>query len=646
MISDIYKTDAKVSNYQPPKVVRDLISNVVKPDYEKGDEILNTPYVELNNLSPLDRNDRDQRTFNAFVDENIEDPAEAWKWRGTRSKARNKAIALHSHITSGYVIPQFMAQNENDEEDVTFSDLMRDGVEWMVNNSEYKNSYVSVAMGMLVNTVTYMGAEYSDVFQKIKEKQEDGSYTKKEILDETLSGFKAPLYTTDQILITNAFQPNIQRQRCLIKRRWIEYSEAEGKYGKHENWDYVMPGTNITFNEEDGLFYDVKDDDHSTLVEECIYLNRKEDIEVPFVGGVYMGDSDIEANPIKHRDNRNAPKYNITPFGYQRVNEHFYFYKSMMNANYWDNQLLDAQYEMTMNRGFLDLYPPIAITGQDEFDEDVVFPGAQHSFKDKETKVVPILPTANLSAMFASIGKVEASMEEGTISDLSAGQAPSVGQTATAIAIANANAKQMLQGVGRTLAMSMVQFGGLMADIFITHLTVPLIDELSGDSDKLRYRTFVLPKKMVKGKEVSKVMKFDDSLLGAEMTDEQKTSKEMKMLEEIGYPDHKKHLYLINPEVFARFKYLAYCEPQTMFPKNQDTLKAEMEDLYRTLRQDPFVSAEGLVKDLLHTHNKDDLLQKQQVGGIIDATGGMKGQKATNIAEDVIKKAAVPSLGQ
>ena len=109
-------------------------------------------------MSVLDRDDRDKKTFNAFVDETIEDPSVAWEWRGTRSKARNKAIAMHAQLTAGYIIPLFMAQNENDEEDRDFSDIMRSIVEWMVYNSEYKTSFISVAMGMLVNSVTYLGA--------------------------------------------------------------------------------------------------------------------------------------------------------------------------------------------------------------------------------------------------------------------------------------------------------------------------------------------------------------------------------------------------------------------------------------------------------------------------------------------------------
>ena len=184
MIGEIY-TNTPVSLYQPSKEVAEF-SAYVKKDYARGNDILHRSWVELNNRSVIDDQDRGKRTFNAFVDENSEDPATAWQWRGTRSKARNQAIAMHAQLTAGYIVPMFLAQNDNDEEDADFSEMMRDSVEWMVNNSSYKDSFVQVAMGMLVNPVTYMSAEYVEVYQKIKERTIDGEIVTKEVIDEVL----------------------------------------------------------------------------------------------------------------------------------------------------------------------------------------------------------------------------------------------------------------------------------------------------------------------------------------------------------------------------------------------------------------------------------------------------------------------------
>src|SRR3990167_2172773 len=635
MIGEIYTKTTPVSAYQPPKEIQDLTS-FIQRDFQQGQAIIDKPWRELGDLSITDRTSRDQKTFNAFVDETIEDPSEAWQWRGTRSKARNKAIAMHAQLTAGYIIPMFMAQNDSDEEDRDFADIMRNIIELMVYNSEYKTSFLQTTMAMLINPVSYLGAEYAEVYQKIKVKGKKG-YTTEEIIDEVLSGFKAPVYSPDQILISNAYELNIQKQRFLIKKKFIDYSEAQAKYCEHENWDFVQPGVSSIFNGSDNQFYDVKDDDHPFLVQETTYLNRREDTEICFIGGVYMGDSDEKANPIKHRSNQNAPKYNITPFGYQRINEHFFFFKSLMNAQYWDNILLDAQYELGMNRAFLDTHIPIAVSGSDKIDSDVIFPKSVIAFEDKDTKITPLLPQANLGNMFAAMNQVEKSMEESSISGVSSGQLPQASQKATSVAIASQNAKILLEGVGKTLAESIVQYGSLMADCALQHLTVPQIEELGGGKTKLKYKSFILGDKVSKGKSVSTVVRFDESLLGAEMTDAEKRHHNLSLYGET--LNKGKSIFRVNPELFARMKYLVRVEPERMFPKNEEFVQAMLTNLYTILQNNPFVSLEALTRKLAYSFFRgeaDEIMQpaQPQTGGPVPQTsaGAQAMNKASSIA--------------
>jgi hypothetical protein len=77
-------TEKVVSAYEPPKEVKEFTS-IVQRDFSTGKEILTRGWTELNNYSVIEDMNRGQRTYNAFVDENIENPTEAWKWRGTRS---------------------------------------------------------------------------------------------------------------------------------------------------------------------------------------------------------------------------------------------------------------------------------------------------------------------------------------------------------------------------------------------------------------------------------------------------------------------------------------------------------------------------------------------------------------------------------
>lgn len=614
MIGEIDKS-SNLSAYQPPQPVADF-TGIIQKDYAQGQEILERPWVELNDRSVIEDENRGQMMFNAFVDTSVEDPDEAWKWRGTRSMARNKGIAMHANLTANFLLPLFVAQNDEDEVDRDFSEVMRDIIEWMASptNSDYQSSFLSVVFGMIKNPITYLGAEYCEVMQKIRELNKDGSYTVKEILDEVLSGFQAPVYSSTQVLLTNAFVRNVQKQRRIIKRRYVEKSELEAKYGEHPNWTFVQEGMRSIYNDEDGLFYDIKDDDHPVLVAEETALCRRDDIEVCFLGGVYMGADNVDDNPILHRDNRNAPKYNVVPFGYNRIGEHFVYYKSMMNAVGWDNSLYDAMSEVVMNNALLEQDPPTVTSGGEKIDSEINFPGAVVASEDPNFKAQRIFPAKDFVAGFKALDSTKESINEGSLSDTATGQLPDASQKAYTVAQAAAASKKIITGVGKSLAESVAMYGDLMKDIAINNITVPQVTELVGGAMKLKYRSFMLDNKSSAGsRSVSRHIKFDESLIGAEMTDEEIQSAHLDLLQESGYPDTKVSLLRVNPEKFAKFKYYCKVDVEEMFVRNAEYWQPVLLNLKTALAQDPYTDQEGLTRKLMYAYFRsegDSLVKK------------------------------------
>src|SRR3990167_8329206 len=497
MLGDIQK-DTQISSYQPSDEILKLTTNVRK-DYAIGTNILQKSFPEFNNYSVIERMNKDQKTFQSLVDESDVNPDEAWKWKGTRSLARKKAFAMHAHLTSSYVVPSVFPQNSSQEDDVAMAEAMGDIVEWETINSNYRSSFLLTTMGMLVNPVVFLQADYLEVYQKIKEKKDKG-YEIKEILDEVLSGLNCNVWSDDQVLITNAYEQNIQRQRAIMKTRYVEYSELEAKYKDHDNWTYLQPGRQTIYDDALGLFYDVADEDHPYLVKEITWENRRQDGEVCFLGGIYFGETDIEGNAIKHRDNNNAPKYDIVPFGYHRINEHFFYYASLMFEVGWDDRLIDAMYQTVMNREFLDEEQPIMISGIDKVDTGVVFPGGVFSTSNENARIQPIVPPRTTNP-YNALREIEDSMSEAALSEMQQGQLPEANQKATASVITERNAKILLSGVAKTLAESVSQLGGLLVNIALNYLTTAQYDEIT---NKVKYRDFVLQDQMVNGKKVNK----------------------------------------------------------------------------------------------------------------------------------------------
>lgn len=648
MIGNINTQSNTVSLYKPSKEITEFTAKA-KQDYSTGHDILTREWTELNNSSIIEDMNRGRMMFNAFVDETFDDPNEAWKWRGTRSKARNKGIDMHANLTAAYILPSFQAQNADDEVDRDVSEFMTDLVEWMANdeNSNYKENFLALVFAMESDPVVYLGAEYAEVMQEIKIKQADGKYTKKEILDQVLSGFKAPIYTADQILISNAFERNIQKHKHIGKRRWISHEEAEAKYGKHSNFEYVKAGVNTVYNEDDGLFYDIKDDEHPDLVEEYTGMWRREDTEVCFLGGIYMGDANVDANPMKHRDNFGAPRYNLQQFGYYPIGSHFFFYKSMMNAMRWDNALYDASTEIIANRAILDAEMPLAISGTDEVDGEIIYPNAVVALSDKDSKISPLLPPSNLAPLMASLGQTDQSINDSSMSETMSGQLPQASQKAYNVAQAQANAKKIIGGVAKGLALSVSKYGLLMADIAINHFSVPQIDEITGDGSKLKYRKFLLENKNVGGRRVAKQLMFDENLVGSEMSKGQEDEYNLKLLEKSGYPENEKSIYVANPQLFAKMKYLCKADYNELFPHDDTTMQALLQGLYAQLRMDPLLDADALFRELMYSFFKskgDKFVSKKPLAPTLpDASGGQQSPGA--LVEQAKQKQVASALG-
>lgn len=615
-----------VSSYQPNNKAEVDLIKVIKKDYTEGINILNTPWTELNDRSVIEDQNNGELLFNAYVDKSYEDANDNWEWRGTRSKARNKALAMHAQLTANFLIPSFLAQNDDDEEDEQFSEVMRDCAEWLIqpNNSDYQPSFLQVVMSMLTDPVVYLGAEFFEVMQVIKERTKSGKYMKKEIIDEVLSGFKAPVFGCTEILRPNAYERNIQKQRSIIQRRFVEYEELASKYGEHYNWKYVTKGIKSIYSDDDGLFYDIKDDDHPQLVAEEIWKHRRLDMEVPIVNGIYMGDKDINANPIRHRDNKNAPKYNVIPFGYYPIGKHFAFYKSLMNALAWDNQLIDASYETYMNKSFLDANMPIAVSGTDKIDSEVIFPKAVVSFESPDTKVQPLLPARNDNGLLNGIKMAEDSISEGSVNDTVAGQLPQASQKAYSVAQAQSNAKTLLRGVGKGLGLSVANYGDLMKDIIINHITIPQINEITGENSELKYKMLTLDNKQ---SGTTKIIKFDSFLIGKKMTENENKEANLKELEEVVKKTGKKvdelnvSMRRVNPIMFANFKYLAKVDLDEMFNKGPEYWQPIMLELMARMVNNPYADMKELTRETFkqYFHSKGDKFMSKNDTATLDS---------------------------
>jgi hypothetical protein len=570
MIGTIERKDNKVitpvSAYQPSKEVRDLTIDI-QQDNQVGYNLQNQNFEEFNDESLLSRMDIDQKKWNAYRYPTSPDVDEQWRYNGIRPTTRNRILGIVAQMTAQIVIPAPFAQDDQDEIDRMAAQVMRDLMEYNIRNSSYVEDYINWITDALVNPIAYMGVGFFEHMQTIREENE-GRITKKQVIDDVFSGFQTSNIPTDEVLWGNYYQRNLQKQRFMIRRRYIDFDEAQAKWGEHENFNYVHPGLNTVFDGETSLFYDTKDDNLETLVEELTYYNRSEDIEIPFVNGIYVGASDVEANPIKHRDNENKPKYGVAGLGYEPISSRFMFYKSAAWKLGDDDELVTRMEQLTVDATFLSVMPPTITTGAEQMTEAIVIPGKNTVFSNADVKVQPIQLGSAIQAGWNAIMSKENSMSQSTQDPMMTGVQTQPKTASEAMLLAQ-NAKIALGRFGNMLANSLKTLGGLMIDVILQHQTVGEIEETVDGETVQKFKSFIVADVVdEEGQKLTKKITFKPEMMGEELVEEDMMARSMEMMEKEGGVDSDMRIYEVNPDKWRKLKYMMHIDIDELLPMN------------------------------------------------------------------------------
>lgn len=550
-----------LSAFAPPEDVKNLTQRVSQ-DNGVAFSLQNKALTEFNDYSLLQRADIDQKRWNAYRAPPSMDVDEAWRWNGIRPITRNRIIGIVAQMTARIVIPAPYAQNDQDELDVSVAQIMRDLMEYNIRNSNYVDNYIMWITDALVNPVAYLGVGFFEAMQTIKEENE-GKVTKKDVLDGVVSGFQTFNIPLDEIFIGNFYQKQLDRQRFVIRRRYINYDEAKALKSDHKNFEYVQPGIKTVFNAADSLFYDAVDEMLSTLVEEVTYYNRLEDMEVLFMNGIYVGDNDTEANLIKHRDNENRPKYNFGVLGYEDISSRFFFYKSAAWKLGDDDELVIRTEQLLADAVFLETMTPTVTTGQGQMSEAIMIPGKNTAFENPNVRVEPIKLGSSLSSAFNLLLKKERDMSESSQDPMMTG-VQTQPKTASEAMLMAQNAKIALGRFGNMLVSSLKKVGGLMIDVILRHQTIGDIEETGDGESVQRFKTFILTNSG--DEKLNKKIVFKPEMMGNEITEEDEMKKSYEMLSEEGGIDSTNRISEVNPEAWRKLKYFLSVDTEELLP--------------------------------------------------------------------------------
>lgn len=661
------KLDGKTlaeSRYNPPEEIKKLFAQI-QTDYINNWTLQNRPFNEFDQLSLLQRTNLDQQTFGAFVGATFFPATQSWRWKGRKNTARNKIIGILAHVISGMLYPFVYAYNEENKEDEMTAKVMRILIENHLKKANYEMKFLFMMLSALVNPAVFVEVEYVEALQKIKTKMKDGSYKIEEVVDELLSGIGLNIIPIDSILLADFYTFDIQRQPNIARVRRISYDEArfiyKGKYivDNVDQFDYVEAGKTkiMPSGVSNQIIYDVDwTVGDQNFVQEITMYYRGEDLEVTFVGGVFMGNQKdpYNSNPFKHRrmsmignEYKTIPIYPFAKSGFEPLdpNGRFAYYKSAAFKEYWDDASLNRMYQLAQDGTFLDVIKPIFGSGVASLNADAIVPGNFIGMPQGAT-VTPYQLSPNVNAALALMRQNADDLSLSTQDALQSGVAEK-GVTATASLKAEQNAKVIMNVFSTMVADLVRQIGSLVMDDTLLHTTVGEIDATIPESLNMKYKAIRLQTKE-NGKDVTQVINFDTSMMAPNFSKEKANELEWAMFEQNGGMDAKTFEYKVNPYKFARCSYSMYVDPQQIISRSLGTDQARKERAFQMLmdpRVMPYINVPEVVdKFILQEYSEGDPDKfKKSPDELQEAMFGMQGGAMPSPTQGVIPQPAVAS---
>ena len=607
------------SSYQPSDEILKLFAQV-QTDYLANWGLQNRPFNEFDQVSLLQRANIDQQTFGAFVGATFLPATQSWRWRGRKNTARNKIMGILAHMIAGMLFPYVYAYNEEDKEEELSAAVMRTLVEAHLKKANYDVKYMFFVLSALVNPAVFVEVEYVEAMQRIKTKLKDGTYKVEWAIDELLSGIGLNTVPIDSLLLSDFFTFDLQRQPNIIRVRRISYDEARSIYGNgkfmvdgKDQFDYVEAGKTkiVQAGQSKQIVYDV---DWTTadqnFVQEITAYYRPEDLEVTFVAGVFMGNTkDVyNSNPFKHRrmsmignEYKTIPVYPFAKTGFEPLdpNGRFAYYKSAAFKEFWDDASINRMYQITQDGTYLDVFKPIFGSGVASLNADAMVPG-NFIGMPQGASITPYQLGANLQASMLLIRKNEEDMSLSTQSSEQSGN-PQPGVTATASIKAEQNAQVIMGNTSLMIVDLIRQIGELVGDDILMHTTVGEVDATVPESLNMKYKTVRLQTKE-DGRDVNKVVKFDNSMMSSNFTSNKAEELEWKMFEEAGGMESSNVEYRVNPYKFARLKFSYFVDPSVFISKSMGTADLKNQRAVAILTSpaiSPYVNMEEVIRDFV-----------------------------------------------
>jgi len=597
------KKDPKaVKSAYVPTPLETQCRNEILEDFRMGWQTMHLPRPEFNDYSLYQRHITDMLAFNTYQ-ENDGNPMEEDRLGGWRSTAmrpvqRNKAISITAHMTARQLVPKVFAYDDQDEEQEDSAKVMSFLVDWAREQANYPFMALYRTIASLYSPISWGYSEYTETYRNERDGEtKDGTPKYKRVLDESQSCFKHIPIATDQVFFADFYTRECQDQDFIILRRIMSYDKAKAKYGDKKNFQYVTPGIQIVMDDANRGFYQMYDPHMRRYdVEEVIRWRKSTDSKDILVNGVLLT-APYEQNP------RQDHQYPFDAFYYLPINERCIAGKSLIFALGPESSLLNTQYQIINDANYLNLFPPTVTTGSDKVGMDVIVPGLNLAFSDKDVEIKKVSTVDGNSIVTAMkvMEQVEKSLSESSQDPLQAGQQnPGMPSTAYEISRIEQNAATVLGLTMKFMANShVIPYGKLLLSDILQYTTVADAEKTTGEGG-LIYKTFFAKDAGANGK-MNKIS-FDANLPET-MTDDEKLDLSYALLIKQGGTKSNLRLWKANPTLFREYKYKFTIDSDVLNPRSAELERAFDLETYDRAIMSSVADQEKLFTNLLMSSN-------------------------------------------
>lgn len=560
--------DVQPSEYKPSDEVKEMTALIVD-FFQWSDNVMREPRREWNDLSTLSRMMVDQMSFNIYQPNNGNaypgDLVNSWKSRAMRPVVRNKVMSIASHATARMLFPKVFARNEQSESQEEAAMVMRDLMEYASDQNDYNKNTLYAVISACFNPVSITHIEYADSYRLVKTEKVDGKWQTEQILDEDNSGFILTPVAPDEFFIEDFYGgDDIQKHDRIIWRRVQSYSAMQGKYGDRDNFKYVTAGVQVLYNDANTSFYNVYDPNlRSSLCEEIIFYCKSLDLQIALVNGVMM---DAPDSPNPRMDKRHP----FICFGYENLDEGKCFYKKSLAFKMQpDASIINTLYPMIIDSTYLNLMPPLIITGEEELGSEVIIPGVATTLINPEASVTPLRVGQDIRTGMETLLEVERSVNESAEDNLTQDQSR---LTAYQTSVEQQNLQTLLGPFITMISAYVKQYGQLIQSDILQYMTVPEASKII-DNDKLVFKTFIVQDRKVDSARKTRRISFDGDLKD-QYSSEEELNMSYDLLEAQGGEKTGEEICKVNPWLFRSLKFTTTISPDVLNPMSDEMEKA------------------------------------------------------------------------